>query len=529
MDDFDIMGENNPTPDEQDIPAETASHKVTVSPVSDAEPKPDTTADLNIASESNAYNTPAANTASFAEDRTQYGAYQQSIPTPPQSPYTHPNAQTTSPYAGGQYNQPAYYQVPTAYSAPQSQPKKKNGGAVAFIIVLASLLLVFVIGFFSLIGFLMMQNRASDPNKWSHILPTEPDTSEASTLPDATEPSNAIPQTDGENVYTTKNSITLSSMPGDKSDTDKYTTQYAYKAICDSTVGIVCYDKNTRAVSAQGTGIIVSSDGYIVTNSHVIGDSRTSYNVQIVTSNNLTYEAKVIGYDTRTDLAVLKISATNLKSASFCDSDLVEIGQDVIAVGNPGGIKFQNSLTRGIVSALDRELDLSTQVSYIQTDAAINPGNSGGALCNLYGQVIGITSAKLNSSTYEGVGFAIPSRTVKEVVDDLMSQGYVNGRVRIGIVGTELSSGYSYNSGVDHGIIINEISENGPCYNTELKVNDIITSIDGNKISNFSEVFKLLQTHKEGDVITLGVYRPDTHKTLEIKITLMADNGETQQ
>lgn len=529
MDDFDIKNENNQMPEKQDIPAETADQTEAVPTVFDAVPTQTATDAPSSASEAGADNIPSDNTAQFADGQTRYDAPQQSVATPPQSPYTYQNTQSSSPYNSGQYNRSAYYQAPTAYNTPTQKPKKKNVGAIAFIIVLASLLLAFIIGFFSLIGVLMIQNKPFDQNNWSYVLPTEPDSTEPTTLPDTTEPSNAIPQTDGENVYTSKNSITLSSMPSDKNDTDKYTTQYAFKAICDSTVGVVCYDKNTSTISSQGTGIVVSSDGYIVTNSHVIGDSRTSYNVQVVTSNNMTYEAKVIGYDTRTDLAVLKVSATDLSPASFCDSDLVEIGQDVIAVGNPGGIKFQNSLTRGIVSALDRELDLSTQVTYIQTDAAINPGNSGGALCNLYGQVIGITTAKLNSSTYEGVGFAIPSRTVKEVVDDLMSQGYVNGRVRIGIIGTELSSGYSYQLGVDHGIVVNEISKDGPCYNTELEVDDIIVSIDGNDISTFSEVFKLLQTHKEGDVITLGVYRPDTRKTLEIKITLMADNGETQQ
>ena len=191
---------------------------------------------------------------------------------------------------------------------------------------------------------------------------------------------------------------------------------------------MVCYeDSFSKEPASQGTGIVLSEDGYIATNSHVIGDSRSLYYVEVVTNEGTTYEAKVIGYDSRTDLAVLKINAKGLTPAQFCDSEYVEVGQDVIAVGNPGGIEFQNSLTRGVVSALNRELSLSSQVTYIQTDAAINPGNSGGPLCNMYGQVIGINTAKISSSSYEGMGFAIPSRTVKEIVDDLIAKERLAG------------------------------------------------------------------------------------------------------
>ncbi|MGN1132396.1 MAG: S1C family serine protease, partial [Ruminococcus sp.] len=196
--------------------------------------------------------------------------------------------------------------------------------------------------------------------------------------------------------------------------------QSAYNKVADSTVAVLSFTdeiKDETLADGQGTGIIISSDGYIVTNSHVIGDSKNKYLHQVKDNKGKKYTAYVVGYDTRTDLAVLKISAKNLTAVSFGRSDDLKVGDDIIAVGNPGGVNFQNSLTKGIVSAKGRSIDDSS-VTYIQTDAAVNPGNSGGPLCNLYGQVVGITTAKISSSVYEGMGFAIPSETIKEIADD---------------------------------------------------------------------------------------------------------------
>ena len=210
----------------------------------------------------------------------------------------------------------------------------------------------------------------------------------------------------------------------------------------------------------QGTGIIVSSDGYIVTNSHVIGDSKTAYKYQVINNDGKKYTANVVGYDTRTDLAVLKIKGKNLKPVHFVKKSHLQVGEDIIAVGNPGGLDFQNSLTKGIVSAKDRTLDDST-VSYIQTDAAVNPGNSGGPLCNLYGEVIGITTAKINSATYEGMGFAIPTDTVETIVNNIIKYGYVENRVRLGIVGVAVDETASTALGIPQGILITEIADDG--------------------------------------------------------------------
>ncbi len=293
-------------------------------------------------------------------------------------------------------------------------------------------------------------------------------------------------------------------------DNKKYTPQSAYNAVADSVVSVVCYeDKITddeNDIVGEGTGTVISSDGYIVTNSHVIGDSK-AYKINIVFNNSDEYEAKVVGYDTRTDLAVLKIDAKDLSYTKFSDSSKVEVGQDVVAIGNPGGSSFQNSLTKGIVSAVERELDLGANVDYIQIDAAINPGNSGGPLCNLYGQVIGINTAKISADAYEGMGFAIPSNKVAQIANDLIHYGYVKDRVRIGIMGREVDEEMKYSYNVPNGVLITEISEDGPLYNTDIKEFDIITAIDGVEVSSFQEIFAILEEHKPGDKVELTLYR----------------------
>lgn len=453
--------------------------------------------------------TPAPKTYQILVDpKTGQYVYTNAPTAPASTPYTQPS--------------PAPYGQPYTPQAPEAKPKSR--GSKAFMIVLIVLLAVFSIGFFMLCGYLLRDYFASS---LSAVTPTSP--SQETTLPTGDTPSNIIPSDKNENPYSKDTVIDLVPLPSDKDDTSKYTTQYAYNIISDSTVGVVCYVKgNDTAVKSQGTGIIISEDGYIVTNSHVIGDSKTLYDVRVTTVDGTSYEAIVVGYDSRTDLAVLKVNGKNMKAAAFADSDEAYIGQDVIAVGNPGGMDFQNSLTKGILSAKDRKLNLSTQVSFLQTDAAINPGNSGGALCNLHGQVIGVTSAKISSDAYEGMGFAIPSRTVKEVVDDLVAQGFVEGRVRIGITGQAVTSAMMQYYDIPSGILVSSIDEDGPCADTELEEDDIITMFDGKEIKSFSDMYNYLAEHKAGDKVTLTVYRMETDETFEIEITLMADDGATQ-
>ncbi len=472
----------------------------------------------------------------------QTNPYSQPAPVAPQPASTsnqgYPGYYPYMPQQGapGQTPPQGYYYMPYTVTPPTPPaPPKRKKGATAFLVCMWVLIGVFAIGFFCLCGYII-GNAGGQGSTAPTLFGEEPATSAQESKPQPSAPEEdsdivALPETNDKDYYSGNASINLKKHPTDKDNLSKYTTQFAYKKVAQSTIGVVCYEAGFSGddPASQGTGIVLTEDGYVATNSHVIGDSRTRYDVRVVVSDGTIYEAKVIGYDTRTDLAVLKINAEKLTPAEFCDSKYVEVGQDVIAVGNPGGIEFQNSLTRGVVSALDRELSLAAQVSYIQTDAAINPGNSGGPLCNMYGQVIGINTAKINASSYEGMGFAIPSSKVKEIVDDLTAQGYVNNRVRLGISGQEVSSQMQQYYGIPKGILIGEIAKGGPCDETNIKVNDVLTKIDDTEISTFSEVFSILAEHKPGDKVTLSLYRMDTKETIEVTITLMADQGETQQ
>lgn len=314
----------------------------------------------------------------------------------------------------------------------------------------------------------------------------------------------------------------------------KMSASEIYKKLSPSIVGVVTYNLEEGIEAGQkgeGSGIIISKDGYIVTNSHVIGDTK-SYGVKVVLNNNEEYSAKVIGYDVRTDLAVIKADAEGLTEATFGNSDQLEVGQDIIAIGNPGGLDFAGSLTMGVVSALNRTLSSSSLVKYIQTDAAISPGNSGGALINMYGQVIGINTVKVVSTGYEGMGFAIPINTAKSTIDDIISQGYVSGRVRLGITGKVVSEYQARMYDVPQGILIAQIAQDSSLAASTAQVGDIIVKIDSCDVVSFDSLYSELTKHKPADTVTLTLYRPSSlnkdNSTFEISVTLLEDKGETQ-
>ena len=210
--------------------------------------------------------------------------------------------------------------------------------------------------------------------------------------------------------------------------TGKLSTEEAAQKVIPSVVCIQAYSNTngylgTSSETGEGSGIIASSDGYIITNAHVIEGASA---LKVILSDGTSYEATVVGSDTATDLALIKIDATGLQAAEFGSSEDLQVGEQVIAIGNPGGIQFNSSVTVGYVSALNRSITYNGyDMECIQTDAAINPGNSGGALVNMYGQVIGINSAKITATGYEGLGFAIPINTVQPIINNLKQYGYV--------------------------------------------------------------------------------------------------------
>lgn len=326
-----------------------------------------------------------------------------------------------------------------------------------------------------------------------------------------------------------------SSNSSDNYDTaDGMAGEDIYKKVNPSVVSVI---STTSEGTGSGSGVIMSKDGYIITNNHVV-DGAQSVSVQL--SDGTSLDAKIIGTDEQTDLAVIKVTPTSdLTAAEFGDSDELEPGEYAYAIGSPGGVQFANTITGGRISAINRDLTVNDRVmTLIQTDASINNGNSGGALINKYGQVVGITSAKLSgnafgSATVEGMGFAIPINTAKDIVDELIQNGYVSGRPSIGITGQNVESA----DGKVSGVQVYSIDSRAKAASEGLQVGDVITAVDGTPTPDMDKVNELKQDKKAGDKLTLSVYRISTGKTLNITITLTDShdlegddpNAQTQQ
>lgn len=265
----------------------------------------------------------------------------------------------------------------------------------------------------------------------------------------------------------------------------------------------------------SGSGIIISNDGYIVTNQHVVDGASE---ISVVLNTGEEYNAKLIGQDTKTDLAVLKIDAGNdLPAAVLGDSSNVKVGELAVAIGNPMGMEFSGSVTAGIISATNRTMTIEDRTyNLIQTDAAINSGNSGGALINQYGEVIGINSVKLSSTGVEGMSFAIPTSEAKPIIDDLMSSGYVTGRPLVGIV---IQS-------TKYGLFISSVNEGSGAQKAGLKTGDQILSVDGTEVTSTTEINKIRDTKKPGDTMKFKIVR--SGQVLELDIVLTEDTSAKQ-
>ena len=270
----------------------------------------------------------------------------------------------------------------------------------------------------------------------------------------------------------------------------------------------VTVSRTGEETDSSGTGIIATSDGYIITNAHVVLNTK-SVLVTVTTYDGQQYDAVVVGMDRTTDLAIIKTNDYGFTPAQFGDSDQLSIGEWVVAIGNPGGERFASSLTRGIISGLDRAVERYSEdgMTFIQTDAAINPGNSGGPLVNMYGQVVGINSSKIITDGYEGMGFAIPVSKAKDIIDQLLSGGYVEGRVRLGITGSDISATQAAFYGVPRGFMIVSIDEDSAFAGTEAQPEDIITAIDGETVEELQDISNLLLRYSPGDEITVTLYR----------------------
>lgn len=321
------------------------------------------------------------------------------------------------------------------------------------------------------------------------------------------------------------------------------TPNQVYEKVKHSVVAVVTYGQGsdlTDSPISSGSGIVFSEDGYIVTNSHVIGDSN-QYPVKVVftgqdeNEEDQEYPAQIVGYDKRTDIAVLKIDAAGLTPAEFADSDQLKVGDTVLSLGNPGvaGENFTNTLTKGMVSAVNRTVTMSSiNMQYIQTDAAINPGSSGGALLNLYGQVVGINAAKITTTEIEGICFAIPTNIAKDVINDIVKNGYVSDRVRLGVTIRGLSSYEAEMYNVPQGLVIVGFSSDSEIPSKGAEIGDIITAINGVNTTSSNTLYNELEKFKAGEKVKLTIYRQASGsqraRTFEIEVTLLEDRGETQ-
>ncbi len=418
-------------------------------------------------------------------------------PTPTPAPNPAPvydPASTSIPY-------PTYYSAPAPAPAESKKSKKKKekkgvGAGAIVAIALCCSLLGGAVG--SAGAALIMKNSKQEEVK--------PANSQVSQM------------FEGERTPTVLNTTAI--------DTSKVLTQAElYAQNVNSVVGITTsittnYWGYKTTAAASGSGFIITEDGYILTNHHVIENSNS---IKVALYNGETYEAEIIGYDESNDLAVIKIDAKGLTPVVLGSSDELNVGDEVVAIGNPLG-ELTFSLTSGYVSALDREITLSSNVTMdlIQTDCAINSGNSGGPLFNMYGEVIGITNAKYSGNGSSGeasidnIGFAIPIDNVRSIFKSIIENGYVS-KPFIGVSVTDVSA-ETQSYGLPAGAAVKEIVEDSPAQKAGLEINDIITEVNGKEIKSSSDLVDTVKSASVGDVLKLKVYRQG--KTIDVDITV---------
>lgn len=404
--------------------------------------------------------------------------------------------------------QPVYYGVPA--HQPQKQPKPKKHGSKFGLKLLAVVLCCAITSAASLGVFVVMIQ-----NGVINVQSSEASSNAAFTI-------SRVVNGDTSSDTSASGDGTVSAM----SDQD-IAAKLTPSVVCiqnyqvTQNYGFMQTDTSDSSVSpaSEGSGIIMSEDGYIITNAHVV-EGATS--LKVMTSDGETYEAQLIGSDTVTDLAVVKIDATGLTAAEFGSSEDLRVADKVMAIGNPGGHELSSSVTIGYVSALNRAIANNTTgytMEYIQTDAAINPGNSGGALINEYGQVVGINSAKISATGYEGLGFAIPIDTAQPIISDLIQYGYVKDRAVLGISGQFIDSMTGRFYGLPQGEYVAQLNSS-EAQASGLQVGDVITAIDGQQLDSESTLRSAILSKKPGDTVTLQVYRSSTQQSATVELKL---------
>ena len=316
-----------------------------------------------------------------------------------------------------------------------------------------------------------------------------------------------------------------------------------YKKVHESSVGVIVYSGNATQVYSEGTGVVMGYNSdktatYIITCAHVIDANNAKIVVQ--TADGEQYDGYVVGIDVKTDIGVLRVNGTDMKPADFADSSALEVGDTVYAIGNPGGTQFFGSFTNGMVSAIGRPVDspVGYEVACVQHTAPINPGNSGGALVNEYGQIIGINSSKIASTEYEGMGFAVPSSTVKEIVGELIKNGKILNRPVLGIEFSPATSNQVYsilvraNDLPAGSIIIASISNGSDLLNTNAKEGDMIIAVNGKNLDSYETLMAVIENGKVGDTLTLTIAHVDGNykvSTFDVTVKLVEESTVSQK
>ena len=392
-------------------------------------------------------------------------------------------------------------------------PPKSRGGIVAVLLVLV----IFLSGIVTVLGILNVklfhQLRQQEQQEELAISYTMEEPQATAAL--ETQPAAPIREQLPENT-----DLVLSPAPSSVDNTPQsggLPLQEIYLRNIDCVVSISC---QLYGGSSSGTGVVLSADGYIVTNAHVVEDAQA---VTVRLTDERILPARVVGADTVSDLAVLRVEATDLTPASFGESDSLRVGDTVVAIGDPLGVELRGTLTDGIVSAINRDVMVDGRpMTLIQTNAALNSGNSGGPLINCYGQVIGINTMKISAFTnqagVEGLGFAIPSATVEDVVEQLIRQGYVSGRPTLGLEGESLSLFYQHYYRLPEGLYITYVAPGSDAEAKGIERGDILVSINDTRITTTQELSAILFNCKVGQTVTVVVYRGGYQYELQLMI-----------
>lgn len=443
-------------------------------------------------------------------------------------------------------SQGAYYSTQPQYNNPSgySKPPKKKGKAGKVIAIIAAVAIVGAASGFGgsyVANTWLIQNRPAASESADTEATEDKPEEEAATTTEYIKPAIEVDDT----LSTLENTAAAGST--------ELTLEQLYEKTSGSIVVVNNYQKTSSSsygssssgsveLYGTGSGIVITSDGFIITNAHVVsGASKVSVVLYSGTDNEHEIEAVLVGSDSATDLAVLKVSdSENLTPVALGDSDSLKVGQQVCAIGNPSGLT--NTLTNGIISGLNRyySTDSGYELSSIQTTTAINPGNSGGALFDMYGNVVGVVNSKLVSDSIEGLGFAITINEAKPVISDLINYGYVTGRPVLGITTTEVNEYTAYLYGLPSaGILVTSINEDAPVATSGLRIGDVIIKIEGKEVSTVNGVQSVLKTKQAGDTVTVTVVRTSQNQshfgygysnsssteTVDIEITLTENKG----